>query len=603
MSALAESMLAHLDTVLRAWPSAVSIRFERAKLLAALNRAGDAEAEYRAVLAIDPTHFRSWNDLGLLYYQHGLPHDAEQCFIAAVAADPANATGEANLGGVLLARDEVQGAREHFERALALRPDHPAANAGLVAAYARLGLPVRDDVVRAAAPGPVAAPAAIQPLPLDAAGEYVYDVAANAILRDESDAAYALLDAVAGGECDRNMLWRLAEFADGQRHFEQACVLFGRAIAIDPQNADLHMGLAVAHEKSGDAFGAATLWRSPILRGRVRVFPYEGSQPPVRVLTIASALHALRYDLFIRHEPLHNVTIYTQAYDPAFSLPEHDVVLNAVADTESDERALGIAEVILRTTSAPVINPPAAIAATGRAKNAERLGVIDGVTTAKVVHVTRDELLCDGAAARLEAAGFTFPVLLRGAGFHNGRFFESIDDAPSLAPIARTMPANDVLVIAYIDTRSPDGLIRKYRVMTIGGVLYPVHLAIAPQWKVHYVTSVMHDNEALRREEAAFLTDMRAHLGDRAMAALEAVAATIGLDYGGIDFGIAPDGDVVVFEANGAMAIFVPDADPRWDYRRAPMERALHAASAMLAARGREKQNAAQADVAARRFG
>ena len=65
-------------------------------------------------------------------------------------------------------------------------------------------------------------------------------------------------------------------------------------------------------------------------------------------------------------------------------------------------------------------------------------------------------------------------------------------------------PASDLLVIEYLDSRGKDGNARKYRVMMIGGQIYPLHLAISGNWKVHYFTSDMADKPDHRREEAAF---------------------------------------------------------------------------------------------------
>ena len=56
----------------------------------------------------------------------------------------------------------------------------------------------------------------------------------------------------------------------------------------------------------------------------------------------------------------------------------------------------------------------------------------------------------------------------------------------------------------------PDGMARKYRVMFIGGVAYPLHLAISADWKVHYFTAAMAADPAFRAEERRFLDDMPA---------------------------------------------------------------------------------------------
>ena len=50
----------------------------------------------------------------------------------------------------------------------------------------------------------------------------------------------------------------------------------------------------------------------------------------------------------------------------------------------------------------------------------------------------------------------------------------------------------------------------------------------------------------------------------------------------GIDFALDRAGRVVVFEANATMIVLPPGPEPIWDYRRAPVERALDAARNLL---------------------
>ena len=57
------------------------------------------------------------------------------------------------------------------------------------------------------------------------------------------------------------------------------------------------------------------------------------------------------------------------------------------------------------------------------------------------------------------------------------------------------------------------------------------------------------------------------------MAALRLVQASLGLDYGGIDFGLNRQGEVLLFEANATMVVEQPNGDERWDYRRAAVKR------------------------------
>ena len=104
--------------------------------------------------------------------------------------------------------------------------------------------------------------------------------------------------------------------------------------------------------------------------------------------------------------------------------------------------------------------------------------------------------------------------------------------------------------------------------MFVQGRIYPWHLAISSDWKVHYFSAAMTDHEAYRTEESCFINKMSNVLGSRAMVALGRLSQRMGLDYAGADFALATDGSVLVFEANAAMTINDPPSGAIWDYRR-----------------------------------
>jgi hypothetical protein len=195
----------------------------------------------------------------------------------------------------------------------------------------------------------------------------------------------------------------------------------------------------------------------------------------------------------------------------------------------------------------------------------------------------------DGLAA-LAGRGFTFPLLLRTPGFHMGQHFVRVESPAALASAVAGLPGSgnpeaEVMAIEYLDARGADGNARKYRVMTVGGRSYPLHLAISKDWKIHYFSADMHDHSEYRAEEAHFLADMSGVLGSKAMLALERLLDEIGLDYGGIDFGLSQSGELLLFEANATMVVELPDGDQRWDYRRAAVERIQDAVRNLLMAR------------------
>jgi glutathione synthase/RimK-type ligase-like ATP-grasp enzyme len=267
----------------------------------------------------------------------------------------------------------------------------------------------------------------------------------------------------------------------------------------------------------------------------------------------------------------------------------HDLVVNAIGDADLAGPALAGAAVLVQQTTAPVINPPAAVLATGRAAIAQRLGAIAGVRTARMAAINRNLLAAPHAVTALTEHGFSFPLLLRSPGFHGGENFLKLDSADDLPAAVQSLPGRELLAIEYLDAFWPDGKARKYRAMTIGGKLYPLHCAVSHHWKIHYFSAEMAEFPEHRAEDAAFLADMPGVLGPQAMGALHAIQNALGLDYGGIDLGIGRNGDLLVFEANATMVILPPGDDPLWNFRRPAVERACQAVHAMLTSKAAGK--------------
>ncbi|WP_024519356.1 hypothetical protein [Bradyrhizobium sp. Tv2a-2] len=122
--------------------------------------------------------------------------------------------------------------------------------------------------------------------------------------------------------------------------------------------------------------------------------------------------------------------------------------------------------------------------------------------------------------------------------------------------------------------------------MLLGGTVYPLHLAISQQWKVHYFSSDMAVNEAHRAEELRYLADPEGVIGERAMTALRRIGEALGLDYAGVDFALGADGEVLVFEANATMRIVPPPPGPLGDRRRPFIDRAMASARTLFSGIG-----------------
>lgn len=385
---------------------------------------------------------------------------------------------------------------------------------------------------------------------------------------------------LAAGHVNLAHLLHLAgETESARRHYEVALIL-------DPALAEAHQGIANLLDDLGETAAAERHrergWGHRALVQR----PYRGAGPPVRLLLIISAAGGnIPTDLILDDGVFAVTVLAAEFFDPALPLPPHDVVLNAIGDADRCRTALACAEQILAHSAAPQVNAPALVRGTRRLETAATLGDIPGLVVALIALVPRGELVSPEVEARLLTRGFEFPLLLRAPGFHTGRHFHRVGAVSELAGAVAALPGENQYVIKSLEARSKDGLYRKYRVMFIDSHPFPLHLAISGHWKVHYFTAEMAADASFRAEEARFLADMPRVLGRCGMGVLASIQRRLGLEYAGIDFTLGAGGDVLLFEANPAMAIVPPDADPRWSYRRRAVGQALAAVRGMLVER------------------
>jgi len=373
-----------------------------------------------------------------------------------------------------------------------------------------------------------------------------------------------------------NLLLRANRHTEAREHYEAV-------LRINPDHPEAHQGLGAVLSDIGDREGASRHFRQGFRNHAVSTLAYRGARPPVTLLQLVSSGGGNIPTAAVLDDCTFLTSVIVTDYlDPKIALPPHQLIFNAIGDADLCQPALDAAIRLIDRTTAPVINDPRAVMKTGRIDNARLLGRLPGVVTPKTVAIARDRLAGPDGVSALAGLGFSFPLLLRSPGYHTGRNFVFVEQAPELALAAGGLLGDELLVIEYLDARGSDGSARKYRVMMIGGKIYPLHLAISRNWKVHYFTSDMADKPDHRAEEARFLEDMPAVLGETAMSALERISDTLGLDYAGVDFALAPNGDLLLFEANATMVIAVPVSDARWAYRRVAIDRIIDAVVAMI---------------------
>jgi hypothetical protein len=376
-----------------------------------------------------------------------------------------------------------------------------------------------------------------------------------------------------------NLLLAIGAFDEARAHFEAA-------LRIDAGHIHAHRGMGNLLAGIGDATGARRHRDKGFAGHAVTTLPYRGEGTPISVLLLVSAAGGNIPTRSILDDRTFKTTVLVaEYYNAEAELPAHDFVFNSIGDADICGEGLEAACVLLAQTKKPVINHPARVLQTGRDANVDRLRGLPNVIAPRMRRLSRHALAAPFTADTAAANGFVFPLLARAPGFHTGRHFVRAATPEELAAAVADFPGDDVWLIEQLDARDSEGHFRKIRVMIVDRKIYPLHLAISHNWKVHYFRADMAHSEENRRKDGEFLDDMVRAIGSRAVTALERIAATLDLDYGGIDFAVNADGDVLFFEGNATMVMVPLAADEKWDYRRQAFDNVFAAIRRMLTAR------------------
>jgi len=235
-------------------------------------------------------------------------------------------------------------------------------------------------------------------------------------------------------------------------------------------------------------------------------------------------------------------------------LSRYHVILNLITEPEHNEKVLDNLKRVLRGFRGKVINRPEAVMRSTRDQVAKRLANAPGLVVPKAIRLKK----ADPARIqdKLDKAGMTFPLIVREPGTHLGTSQARVDDLDAL--MALLTPGAEYIATQFVDYRSADGLHRKCRVWFIGQRTVFRHQFASDHWNVHNKDGIrfMAGRPDLLAEEKALFATPEGAFPPNVKQVLAAVRERIDLDYFGIDFGIMPDGRVILFEANATMNFF-----------------------------------------------
>jgi hypothetical protein len=139
-----------------------------------------------------------------------------------------------------------------------------------------------------------------------------------------------------------------------------------------------------------------------------------------------------------------------------------------------------------------------------------------------------------------------FPVFVREANDHHGSLTPLLHSRRELRSAVRGLRVRgyrraELLVVEFLDTRSPDGMYRKYAAFRVGEAVLARGLTVSPRWVVK-----QGDGAA----DAAWVEEERRYVLENPHAdRLSEVFSLAGVEYGRVDYGLV-DGSVQVWEIN-----------------------------------------------------
>jgi hypothetical protein len=277
-------------------------------------------------------------------------------------------------------------------------------------------------------------------------------------------------------------------------------------------------------------------------------------------------------------------------------LPDHDVALVAIAESDENRPLLDALAGILKSWPRPVINRPERIAPLTRDGTWALLHRAPGLMVPVNVRISRAGLqrLARGAyevESLLDGGGF--PIIARPFDSHLGDGLCKLDNVAAIGAYLGERPEADFYIAPFVDYSQADGFFRKYRVALIDGRAYAVHMAVSRHWMINYVNADMKDSAEKRAEEAHFMAEFDRDFAVRHAQALSAIAARAGLDYLPFDCAETRDGRLLLFELGTNMIVHAMDAADVFPYKLPQMAKVFAGFEALLRRRSEDTDAAA----------
>jgi len=227
-----------------------------------------------------------------------------------------------------------------------------------------------------------------------------------------------------------------------------------------------------------------------------------------------------------------------------------DAVFNQISDPDTHKTALLKAEGMQAQLppNMPFFNSPANVRKTTRDNIYQLLQGIDKLHVPKTIKLqpTSPSDIYDA----IDKENFEYPVIFRQAGDHGGISTIRVDDETEQF-YAFPLDGRDYYLTQFVDYKEND-LYTKYRLVVVNGEVFLRHVMFAKNWMVHDRIQLKEVN-ARKTISKRFSREIKPFI----QPTINKIHQCLGLDYFGIDCYIDKEMNLLIFEVNANMNVFI----------------------------------------------
>lgn len=312
-----------------------------------------------------------------------------------------------------------------------------------------------------------------------------------------------------------------------------------------------------------------------------RIFPIPATDKPARLkvllLMVPGDIAAnTPLECLLETSDIDLVFYYLSSDEPfSVPIPEHDILLVALGESEDNRRLLNYLETKLIDWPKPIVNHPRYIPRTDRHVVSQLLQGAPRLVMPLNWPLARTTLLkiANGESSFADTSSdCKFPIIIRPHGSQAGRDLEKIDSNSELLNYLNRVHGERFFVTRFIDYRSADGLYRKFRIAMIDGSPFACHMGVSSHWMIHYVNAGMYEESWKREEESDFMTTFN-DFARKHHLALRSIYERVHLDYFCIDCAETKDAQFLVFELDNCMIVHAMDSEEMFPYKQVHMQK------------------------------